>query len=253
MQPRCQSHNPLKHPCRTSLGPLATRLAITCCTRCRIMTYMTIKEHAICILALRLMFIAWCCSLRARKIALGLLALQLQSAPAAERLVRLLLLLVLLDWWLSSEASASAHTQWPELQRYRGHSNTRHTAAPPAADCTIIYAAALHTFPLCSCVSNCWGHRGRDIKTLCLDSRCSGHFIVIFCIYTMCVYCLLCDCVSLYTLVICVTLLNSGRITTTRKIIIRSCHVRGDDSACTTWRLLYWVSAHHVLQQTNIQ
>lgn len=139
------------------------------------MTYMTIKEHAICILALRLMFIAWCCSLRARKIALGLLALQLQSAPAAERLVRPLLLLVLLNWWLSSEASASAHTLWPELQRYRDHSNTHRPAAPPSADCTIIYAAALHTSPLYSSVLNCWGHHATDIKTLCLDSRCSAY------------------------------------------------------------------------------
>lgn len=44
--------------------------------------------------AVQLMFIAWSCSLRAGKIALGLLALQLQSAPAAERVVRLLLLLL---------------------------------------------------------------------------------------------------------------------------------------------------------------
>lgn len=152
---------------------------ITCCTRCKIMTYMTIKEHAICILAVRLMFIAWCCSLRAREIALGLLALQLQSAPVAEQVFRLLLLLVPLNWWLSSEASVRAHTLWPELQRYRGHSNNRHPAAPASADCSIIHAAALHTCPLYSSVLHRWGHHARDIKTLCLDSRCSEHCCVL--------------------------------------------------------------------------
>lgn len=112
------------NPWRTSLWPLATQLVIICCTRCKIMTYMTVKEHAICILAARLMFIAWFCSLRAGKIALGL------------------------------------GSRRPK---------TRHPAAPPFADCAIIYAAALYTSTLYGTVLNCLGHHARDVKTPCLD------------------------------------------------------------------------------------
>lgn len=151
---------------------VATQLAIICCTRCKIMTYMTVKEHGICILAAWLMFIAWFCSLRAGKIALGLLALQPQSAPAAKSPVRLLLF-ILVNLWVSSEASASVYTLWPQLQKCAcvcvlgGALDDLRLVT--FTDWAIIYAAALYTSTLYGTVLNCLGHHARDVKTPCLD------------------------------------------------------------------------------------
>lgn len=73
------------------------------------------------------------------------------SNSRAARLLRL----ILVNLSVSSEASARAYTMWPELQRGEGEGAVGVRGATRRvitllADCTIIYAAALHTYSLCS-------------------------------------------------------------------------------------------------------